>query len=157
MNCPKCGTPNKAKATFCCECGAQLVCAKEKKKISKLKVGITVTVLGIIAISIAAFMYIGKRSENVNLVKKQFMEYWEQKDYKSAYGMLEITEDEWISEAQFEKRAKYMDISKSDLKLKRQKEKSGSFSVNGRYPQMPFWLKKWGYQCQKDQRLFLAN
>lgn len=134
MYCPRCGAENVNNGMFCRECGMKLNSPKKtkavpvpkKKKIPKYVIAI-IAVLVILILGITVFIKLGKRSENVGVVKQQFLSYLEKHKYEKAYQMIDIEENEWLTEPQFEKMIKDRRISKRDLQVELQNEKKWLF------------------------------
>lgn len=134
MYCPRCGAENGNNSMFCSECGMKLSSPKKakavpvpkKKKIPKYVIAV-IAVLGVLILGITVFINLGKRSENVGVVKQQFLSYLEKHKYEKAYQMLAIEENEWLTEPQFEKMIKDQRISKRDLQVELQNEKKWLF------------------------------
>ena len=120
MYCPRCGADNSKNGVFCCECGMKMSVPQKVLPISRKKkkwkwIIVIMSVLGVLLLGVTIFINLGKRSENVGVVKQQFLSYLEKHKYEKAYQMLDIEENEWLTEPRFEEMIKDRRISKRDL------------------------------------------
>ncbi len=132
MYCPRCGAENDKNGMFCCECGMKLAGPKNavpapKKKKKRKYIIVIMSVLGVLLLGVTIFINLGKRSENVGVVKQQFLSYLEKHKYEKAYQMLDIEENEWLTEPRFEEMIKDRRISKRDLQVELQNDKKWLF------------------------------